>query len=180
MKFINAVQVIRDGAFSVSFGDLRDAKRAFDIAHTFAPGVRAIYLSPKTHAAEKERDSSLVSDFEGQAIVSVYYNGGRQGRQVEARPIISEMKRLLSQCGDVKALHALPTTQQHLREFRIEFWNTDAVAVAKDVITGTIIDVGACSVPFAFLQINHPSDRGSFIGGLHSGSLQSCHTPYRS
>ncbi|KEF61751.1 uncharacterized protein A1O9_03321 [Exophiala aquamarina CBS 119918] len=136
LKYINAVQVLRDGAFTVSFGDIRDAKKAFDSVPYLVPGARAIYMSPKTLAADLNQDPAVVSDFHGQAIITVRYTSW----VIPAQPIINEMRRLLGQCGDVKALHALdpldPSSHTQFREFRVEFYNTDAVAVAKDLLTG--------------------------------------------
>lgn len=148
MKYINAVQVFRDGAFTVSFGDIRDAKRAFDSVPYLVPGARAIYMSPKTLAADLNQDPSIVSDFHGQAIINVHHGS----RYLPALPIVTEIRRLLVQCGDVKALHALGVTHQKFREFRVEFYNTDAVAVAKDVLTGHYDGV---SSTLWFLTIAH-------------------------
>lgn len=92
-------------------------------------------------AADAGNDPSLVSDFEGQIIVSIYYNGNPTAPPKEAAPIVAEIKRLLTQCGDIKAMHSLPPTQLHVREFRVEFYNADHVDTAKDVISGTITHV---------------------------------------
>lgn len=58
-----------------------------------------------------------------------------------ARPVISEMRRLLAQCGDIKAFQATARqrpdeTPKDYREFVVEFYNMNAVAVAVDVLTG--------------------------------------------
>lgn len=155
MKYINAVQVFRDGAFTVSFGDIRDAKKAFDSVPYLVPGARAVYMSPKTLAADLNQDPSIISDFHGQAIINVQH----RSRYMVALPIVTEMRRLLVQCGDVKAFHALDpldATHTHFREFRVEFYNTDAVAVAKDVLTGHYDGVSSTSmVPCDGSQTDH-------------------------
>lgn len=171
LKYINAVQVIRNGAFTVSFGDIRDAKKAFDSVPYLIPGARAIYTSPKTLAADLNQDPVVVSDFQGQAIIKVcYYDPYKP-----AQPIINEIRRLLAQCGDVKALHALePLDPAHnFREFRVEFYNTDAVAVAKDLLYGHFDGVSfifffhvIASTDFA--TVRHERHH------LHSRCLQSC------
>lgn len=144
LKYINAVQVLRDGAFTVSFGDIRDAKKAFDSVPYLVPGARAVYMSPKTLASDLNQDPAVVSDFHGQAIITVRYTSP----YLIAQPVINEMRRLLSQCGDVKALHALePLDPKHeFREFRVEFYSTDAVAVARDLLGGHYDGVSSASV----------------------------------
>ena len=92
----------------------------------------------------------MVSDYEGQAIVSVYYNGADPDNtpQISAAPVMKELKRLLTQCGELKAFHTLPPTQNHVREFRVEFYSADAVDVALDVVNNeTIIYVSHSIFP---------------------------------
>jgi len=141
LRSINASQVIAGGLFNVSFADVREAMRAHDMAGHIVPYSQVFPLSPKGLAIDQGRDPTQITDFEGQVIVSAYYNGGPAAPRKEAAPIIAEMKRLLTQCGDIKATHTLPPTQNHVREFRVEFFNTDAIDAAKDVVNGTIINV---------------------------------------
>lgn len=141
LKTINASQVVGGGLFTVAFSDVRDAKKAWDIAGKLAPHTRVFALAPRAVAADQGFNPSHVSDFEGQIILSVYYNGNPNFEQLEAAPIVAEIKRLLAQCGEVKAMHTLPSTQLHCRDFRVEFFDSAAVPVAKDVISGTILDV---------------------------------------
>ncbi|KIX10374.1 uncharacterized protein Z518_01456 [Rhinocladiella mackenziei CBS 650.93] len=139
VKTISASQMIHKGLFTVSFADVRDAKKAYDVSSTVLPLARVIPLSPKALAADEGKDPYQVSDFEGQAIVNVYFSSYSTARPMEAAPIVAEIKRLLTQCGDIKAFHTMPTAQNHVREFRIEFYNANHVDIAKDVITGTVI-----------------------------------------
>ncbi|OAG34420.1 hypothetical protein AYO21_11408 [Fonsecaea monophora] len=130
---------ISSGLFVVSCADIRDAKRAADVANTILPYSYIFPLKAKKYTSDNGGDPSLVTDHEGQVIVSIYYNGHATAPPVEAAPIVAEVRRLLAQCGDVKAFHTIPTTQTHVREIRVEFFNADLVEVAKDVIRGTII-----------------------------------------
>lgn len=141
LKTINASQVVGGGLFTVAFSDVRDANKAWDIAATLAPHTRVFPLAPRGVAADQGYNPSHVSDFEGQIILSVYYNGNPNFKQLEAAPIVAEIKRLLAQCGEVKAMHTLPSTQLHCRDFRVEFYDSAAVPVSKDVISGTILEV---------------------------------------
>ncbi|KAK6379847.1 hypothetical protein LTS17_005921 [Exophiala oligosperma] len=143
LKTINASQIVGGGLFTVAFSDVRDAKKAWDIAGKLAPHTRVFALAPRAVAADQGFNPSHVSDFEGQIILSVYYNGNPNFEQLEAAPIVAEIKRLLAKCGEVKAMHTLPSTQLHCRDFRVEFFDSAAVPVAKDVISGTILDGGA-------------------------------------
>lgn len=153
MKYINAVQVLREGAFTVSFGDLRDAQRAFATVPYIHHGAYALYMSPKTLAADLGQDSSLASDFHAQAMIKVKW--GKE--HVMARPVLSEIRRLLSQCGDIKALHAaerdpVDAPPKDFREFRVEFYNINAVAAAVDVLTG---EYSTVSSPLQIVVLVH-------------------------
>ncbi|KIW16923.1 hypothetical protein PV08_04113 [Exophiala spinifera] len=142
LKTINASQVVAGGLFTVAFSDVRDARKAWDVATKLVPHTRVFSLFPRGVAADQGYNPSHISDFEGQIILSVYYNGNPNFKQLEAAPIVAEIKRLLAQCGEVKAMHTLPSTQLHCRDFRVEFYDSAAVPVAKDVISGTILEGG--------------------------------------
>ncbi|KAK5289501.1 hypothetical protein LTR99_001470 [Exophiala xenobiotica] len=143
LKTINASQVVGDGLFTVAFSDVRDAKKAWDVAAKLSPHTRIFPMAPRGVAADQGYNPSHVSDFEGQLIVTVYYNGNPNFKQLEAAPIVAEIKRLLAQCGEVKAMHTLPSTQLHCRDFRVEYFDSQAVPCARDVISGTILEGGA-------------------------------------
>ncbi|KAK5061355.1 hypothetical protein LTR84_007897 [Exophiala bonariae] len=137
LKYINAVQVIRDGAFTISFGDLRDAQRAYAIVSYLHHDAYAHYLSPKTLAADLGQDSVIQTDFHAQVMIKVIWGE----HHVMARGVLSEIRRLLSQCGDIKAFHAAPRQRpdevpKDNRELVVEFYSTNAVAAAVDVLTG--------------------------------------------
>ncbi|KIW57228.1 hypothetical protein, variant 4 [Exophiala xenobiotica] len=143
LKTINAAQVVGGGLFTVAFSDVRDTKKAWDVAAKLIPHTRIFPMAPRAVAADQGYNPSHVSDFEGQLIVTVYYNGNPNFKQLEAAPIVAEIKRLLAQCGEVKAMHTLPSTQLHCRDFRVEYFDSQAVPCARDVISGTILEGGA-------------------------------------
>ncbi|KIW27136.1 uncharacterized protein PV07_06904 [Cladophialophora immunda] len=130
---------IQSGLFMLSCADLRDAKRAIEVAKTIMPSSYIFPLRAKKYVSDTGGDPSFVTDHEGQIIVSIYYNGHATAPAVEAAPVVAEIKRLLAQCGDVKAFHTIPPTQTHIREIHVEFFNANLVDVARDVVRGTII-----------------------------------------
>ncbi|OAP57072.1 hypothetical protein AYL99_09185 [Fonsecaea erecta] len=140
---------ITSGLFVVSCADIRDAKRAADVTNAMLPFAYIFPLKAKKYASDNGGDPSLVSDHEGQIIISIYYNGYATAPPIEAAPIVDEIKRLLAQCGDVKAFHTIPATQPLVREIRVEFFNANLVDVAIDVIRGTVIHEAVLDVaPF--------------------------------
>ncbi|KIW97070.1 uncharacterized protein Z519_02462 [Cladophialophora bantiana CBS 173.52] len=139
IRGINSTDFEPSGLFSLSCDDIRDAKRAADVAHAILPYSYIFPLTAKMYASDNGRDPDLVTDHEGEIIINIYYHGHATAPPVEAAPVLAEIKRLLAQCGDVKAFHTSPATQTHLREIRVEFYNASLVHVARDVIRGTII-----------------------------------------
>ncbi|KAK4940093.1 hypothetical protein LTR10_019722 [Elasticomyces elasticus] len=137
---INAAQVVTGGLFTVAFDDVRDAKRAYHVAATLAPHTRVLPMKQKAVTADQGRDPTLVTEYTGQIVISAYYNGNPAQPPMKAHPVVNEIKRLLKQCGDIKAFHTMPPNQLHCREFRAEFYNAANVACAKDVISGTVIN----------------------------------------
>ncbi|KAI1617806.1 RNA recognition motif 2-domain-containing protein [Exophiala viscosa] len=140
IKSINAAQVVTGGLFTVAFDDVRDAKRALHVAANLAPHTRVFPMKLKAVAADQGRDPTLETEYAGQIVISAYYNGNPSQPPIKAHPVVIEIKRLLKQCGDIKAFHTMPPNQLHCREFRAEFYNAANVACAKDVISGTVIN----------------------------------------
>ncbi|KIW71261.1 hypothetical protein, variant 1 [Phialophora macrospora] len=140
LRGVNATK-LPSGLFVVSCSDIRETKQAVAVAKSILPFATLMPCSGKTYAEEIGGDASLASDYEGQMILSIYYNPNAAAPPVEARPVIVEIRRLLDQCGDVKAFHTCTSLQTHVRELRVEFYNADHVDVAKDVIRGTVIQV---------------------------------------
>ncbi|ETI23324.1 hypothetical protein G647_05124 [Cladophialophora carrionii CBS 160.54] len=138
LRGVNATK-LPSGLFVVSCSDIREAKQAVAVAKSILPFATLMPCSGKTYAREIGADPNLASDYEGQMILSIYYNPNAAAPPVEAHPVIAEIKRLLDQCGDVKAFHTCTSLQTHVREIRVEFYNADHVDVAKDVVRGTVI-----------------------------------------
>ena len=140
IRGINATGIM-SGLFVVSCSDIRDAMGAADLTKSILPFSIIMPYTAKKYAELTGGDVDLTSDYEGQMIVSIHYNPNATSRAVEAAPVIAEIKRLLAQCGDVKAFHTCTSSLNHVRECRVEFYNADHVDVAKDVIRGTVVQV---------------------------------------
>ena len=96
---------------------------------------------PPRQFAKEQGFRHFITDYEGQVLINVYYNGSKNAPPVSAYPVIDELKRLLGQCGKVKAFCSLDSAQTHVRQFRAEFSNADAANVAKDMLTSSIVKV---------------------------------------
>ena len=140
IRGINATGIM-SGLFVVSCSDIRDAVRAIDLTKSILPYSTIMPLTGKMYAEQTGGDVDLTSDYEGQMILSIHHNRNAALALVEAAPVIDEIKRLLAQVGDVKAFHTCTSLQTHVRECRVEFFNADHVAVAKDVLKGTVVHV---------------------------------------
>ncbi|KIX98125.1 uncharacterized protein Z520_06205 [Fonsecaea multimorphosa CBS 102226] len=135
IKFIKSTRA-SSGLYAVSCADLRDSLKAARQTNLIFPHSFMFVFTGKQQMSDIGGDPSLVSDYEGQIIVSIHYNG----RLIEAAPVVAEIKRLLLQCGEIKAFHSIPATRNEVREIRVEFYNADVVDVAKDVIRQTMVN----------------------------------------
>lgn len=131
--------MVTNGVFTVSVADSRDAMKAFEVARKMLPLAHVFPLSPKSLAADEGKEAHMTTDFEGQFMLTVYHNGHPNVPQKDAIPIVAEIVRLLSKYGDIKALHSMPPTQLHVREFHVEYFNADVMATAIENISGAIV-----------------------------------------
>lgn len=82
---------------------------------------------------------SSTSDFEGQIFASVYYDSRNPG--LDGRSVSHAFKDLVQTFGDIKAFHSLPTGQDNVTDFLIEFFDTRAADNAVFTLNGTSVDV---------------------------------------
>ncbi|KAJ4569321.1 hypothetical protein HRR79_004174 [Exophiala dermatitidis] len=152
LRTINASQLVSNGFFTLSFADVRQAKKAHEVCTSLIPLARVFPLSPKALAIDEGKDPLMVSDFEGQVVVTVYFNGYAHfnGKAKDAAAIIGEMQNMLTQCGDIKAFHAMAPTQAHVREFRVEFFDVDVVDAVKEKMSGFVTEHGTVMDAEAF------------------------------
>jgi len=85
-----------------------------------------------------EADPTMVSDFEGQVIVTIFYDGRHHPYGADALRLL---RQTLSTFGNVKAIHSLAPMQDHLREFRVEYYDTRAAQNAVASLKGAVIGV---------------------------------------
>lgn len=77
-------------------------------------------ISPKQYARQTfPGPNDMVTDYEAQLIVTLFYNGNE--KFVYAHSAIMTAKQSLMNFGSVKAIHTLPASQQHARNFRVEY-----------------------------------------------------------
>ncbi len=116
-----------DSRIVITFHDVRDAKQAYALLDVHRPPASALQLyTPRDLAVHRgEGNGQRVSLFEGQVLVQVFYN---QNERLSADHALSTIKTMLSQFGEVKAFHSIPSNQGNLREFRVEFHDLRAAA----------------------------------------------------
>lgn len=135
------------GTIYVGFTDIRDARSAFSKVQRFHPEWRMHSLTAKEYA-QKFDPSVLpsISDFEGQIFASVYYDSRNPG--LNGRSVSHSFKDLVQTFGDIKAFHSLPTGQDNVTDFLIEFFDARAAENAVSTLNGTSVDV---SMPTSLL-----------------------------
>ncbi|KAJ9612200.1 hypothetical protein H2200_003797 [Cladophialophora chaetospira] len=142
IRGVNATK-LPSGLFIVSCSDIRDTRGAVGVAKSILPYATIMPCTGKTYAQELGKDRDLASDYEGQMIVRIHYNTVAIAPQVEAAPIIAEIKGLLAQCGELKAFHTIPATQHGQREIRVEFYDADSVYDAVKLIHKVVTKDGS-------------------------------------
>jgi hypothetical protein len=113
-----------------------------------------VRLSPKAHTLNDSNydfsfhgrvDVSHVSDFQGQVIVTVMFNG--RDDTIKAHPTFEMLKQALSTFGEIKAFHSLPYQQGNVREIRVEYFDTrHAENAARNFHTKIQLGVSASAI----------------------------------
>jgi hypothetical protein len=93
---------------------------------------------------------NLATNYEGHIMLSIHYDPRAASFPQEVAPVLAEVRRLLGQCGDVMAMHTTPPipARPATRDIIIEFYNSDAAAVAIDLISGTHVHVSLISLDY--------------------------------
>lgn len=128
------------GKVYVAFADSREAKRAMEKVHLLRPEWRVFPLTAKEYV--QHSDASLVpktSDYEGQLFVTMYYDSRNPG--LNQHSATRSLDAIASTFGDVKDLSALPTAQENVSEFHVEFFNTRDAENFLTTLNGTTVDV---------------------------------------
>jgi hypothetical protein len=114
-----------EGSIVVTFNDLWEAKQAFAMCHN--AGWSVFTLNPRQAAFyQGVVNADQVSAFEGQVIVTVFYD---ERNPPEARPAFLMLRHELEKFGAINALRSLPKAQRNVREFRLEY--RDPVATMR-------------------------------------------------
>lgn len=145
------------GCYVLSFGDIRDAQQASVLAKFVGPEWDLVQLTPKRVAWQQGRDCEIVSDWEGQVIVTVFsINSLSSASPILAEPAIKILTQMLGTFGEVKAMHSLPTIRDHVRDFRVEFYDTRAADEAVKSLHHSVVAVR--SSPGVLFSLNLAQD----------------------
>lgn len=128
------------GKVYVAFTDSREAKNAMEKVHLLRPEWRIFALTAREYIQHSE-PSQLVqtSDFEGQLFVSVYYDS--RNPNMNHHRVARSLETLAMTFGDMKIFSPLPSKQDHVSEFHLEFFNTRDAENAMTTLNGTSVDV---------------------------------------
>lgn len=136
------------GKVYLSFSDSRDAKNAVEKVHLLRPEWRVVPLTARELV--QHSDPSLLSktsDFEGQLSVAVYYDS--RNPSLNQHAVARSLEALAMTFGDLKAFNQLPTGQDNVSEFHLEFFNIRDAENATISLNGARVDV---SPPFLDLK----------------------------
>ena len=142
---INAAELTTRGVICVGFTDTRDGKRAYSAAQHYHPEWNIVRLSPRAYAQNLKNtnlansDIPSVSDFEGQLILSVYFDG--RDPNLTAGTVFQLLRQTLATFGEVKALHSMPHGQGNVRDFRVEYFDTRAAENACRSLNQALVGV---------------------------------------
>lgn len=135
----------------VGFTDYHDAKVAYLNAQQDHPEWQLVRLSPKAFVLNNDEflshggvNVAHISDFEGQLIVCVYFNG--RDDSIKARPTFELLKQALSTFGEIKAFHSMPYQQGNVREIRVEYYDTRHAENATRSLSQTRLGVSASTL----------------------------------
>jgi hypothetical protein len=119
-----------------------------------------VRLSPKAFVLNDEEapfvgrvNVAHVSDFEGQLIISVFFDG--RDDSIKAHATFELLKQTLSTFGELKAFHSMPLQQGNVREIRVEYYDTrHAENAARSLSSPTPLGVST----YAITQISIAND----------------------
>ncbi|TQB69931.1 hypothetical protein MPDQ_001121 [Monascus purpureus] len=127
------------GKVYVAFTDSREAKGAMEKVCFLHPEWRVVPITAREYVQHSEPSLlSQTSDFEGQLLVSVYYDG--RNPRLNQHTVAHSLETLVTTFGDVKSLNHLPSGQGNVSEFHIEFFDTRDAENAMTTLNGTSVD----------------------------------------
>ncbi|KAL5332739.1 hypothetical protein BJX70DRAFT_392760 [Aspergillus crustosus] len=128
-----------EGKVYVSFTDSREAKKAIEKVRLLRPAWRVISLTPKEYV--QHLDPALLhqtSDHEGQLIATVYYDSRNLG--LTQHTVARSLETLAMTFGDIKTFTPLPSGQENVAEFHIEYFNSRDAENVMTTLNGTSVD----------------------------------------
>ena len=128
------------GKVYVSFTDSREAKKAIEKVRLLRPEWRVFPLTAKEYVQHTEPTLlSGVSDYEGQLLVTVYYDS--RNPTLNQHKVTHSLETIVTTFGDIKAFTPLPTGQENISEFHLEFFNTRDAENVMTTLNGSSVEV---------------------------------------
>jgi hypothetical protein len=129
----------------MDFGDVRDSLKAYDEISFHRPEWRVLPMTPKHYASHTSHsDPANVSNYEGQILLTVFFDGHTPHKP--AASVLFTLQQALFACGAVKAIHTLPTDQENVRDFRVEYNDIRSAEMALQSLNRSL--VGVCHTLF--------------------------------
>ncbi|KAE8339352.1 hypothetical protein BDV24DRAFT_152897 [Aspergillus arachidicola] len=127
------------GKVYVSFTDSREAKKAIEKVRLLRPEWRVFPLTAKEYVQHTEPTLlSDVSDYEGQLLVTVYYDS--RNPTLNQHTVTRSLETIVTTFGDMKAFTPLPTGQENISEFHLEFFNTRDAENVMSTLNGSSVE----------------------------------------
>ncbi|OGM41586.1 meiosis protein MEI2 [Aspergillus bombycis] len=127
------------GKVYVSFTDSREAKKAIEKVRLLRPEWRVFPLTAKEYVQHTEPSLlSDVSDYEGQLLVTVYYDS--RNPTLNQHTVTHSIETIVTTFGDMKAFTPLPTGQEDISEFHLEFFNTRDAENVMTTLNGSSVE----------------------------------------
>ncbi|OJZ86234.1 hypothetical protein ASPFODRAFT_61558 [Aspergillus luchuensis CBS 106.47] len=127
------------GKVYVAFTDSREAIKAIEKVKVLRPEWHISTIAPKEYV--KHVEPSLLpqtSNYEGQLLVTVYYDG--RNPNLNQHTVARSLETLSMTFGDIRSFTSLPTEQENIGEFHIEYFNTRDAENVLTTLNGTSVD----------------------------------------
>ena len=138
------------GKVYVAFTDSRQTKNALEKVCLLRPEWHVVPITCREYVQHSEPTLLYqTSDFEGQLSVSVYYDG--RNPRLNQHTVALSLETLAVTFGDIKSFKVLPSGQENVSEFHLEFFDTLDAENAMTTLNGTSVDV--CTLFFLSLSL---------------------------
>ncbi|PYH77761.1 meiosis protein MEI2 [Aspergillus uvarum CBS 121591] len=127
------------GKVYVAFTDSREVTKAIEKVNLLRPEWRAFPITAKEYVRHAEPALlSQASDYEGQLLVTVYFDG--RNPNLNQHTVARSLETLAMTFGDIKSFTDVPTGQDNIGEFHLEFFNTRDAENVTTTLNGTLVD----------------------------------------